>query len=85
VEFCARAIGHFDGFWDRAVYERILVTLRGEGASAPAPCSALPSSPGLFSQLRRGRSCWRAPNGLRSVARSPIFRRMASGLLDHGR
>lgn len=35
VELCAHPIGHFDGFWDRVVYDRILVTLRGQGAGAP--------------------------------------------------
>ncbi|MCC6995705.1 MAG: hypothetical protein IT370_13935 [Deltaproteobacteria bacterium] len=35
VEFCNHAIGHFDPFWDRPVYERILLTLRGQGATAP--------------------------------------------------
>jgi hypothetical protein len=35
VEFCKQVIGHFDGFWDPTVYQRILVTLQGNGASAP--------------------------------------------------
>lgn len=35
VEFCTHPAGHFDGFWDTTMYQRILVTLRGEGASAP--------------------------------------------------
>lgn len=35
VEFCGTWIGHFDGFWNATVYQRILVTLRGEGDSAP--------------------------------------------------
>jgi hypothetical protein len=32
VEVCRRYLGHFDGFWDPLVYQRILVTLRGLGA-----------------------------------------------------
>lgn len=35
VEFCNRSVSHFSPFWDVSVYDRILVTLRGEGASAP--------------------------------------------------
>jgi len=35
VEFCGHPLGHFDGFWDRTVYQRILTTLRGQGATAP--------------------------------------------------
>ena len=31
VEYCNRYVSHFSGFWDKAVYERILTTLRGEG------------------------------------------------------
>lgn len=31
VEYCARSVSHFSGFWDLAVYERILTTVRGEG------------------------------------------------------
>jgi len=36
VEFCSRAIGHFDGFWDPVVYAHILATLRGRGATLPS-------------------------------------------------
>jgi hypothetical protein len=35
VLFCNHPIGHFDGFWDTTVYQRILVTLRGGGGAAP--------------------------------------------------
>jgi hypothetical protein len=35
VEFCGMRIGHFDGFWNATVYDRILVALRGEGDAAP--------------------------------------------------
>ncbi len=35
VEFCGHYVDHFDPFFDATVYQRILVTLRGEGASAP--------------------------------------------------
>ena len=35
VLFCDHYIGHFDGFWDSMVYERIRLTLAGLGASAP--------------------------------------------------
>jgi triacylglycerol lipase len=35
VLFCDHTIGHFDGFWDPLVYERIRLTLQGQGASAP--------------------------------------------------
>jgi hypothetical protein len=34
VEFCRNVVGHFDGFWNATMYERILVTLRGEGSTA---------------------------------------------------
>ena len=35
VEFCNQYLSHFDGFWDPTVYSRILVTLEGQGATAP--------------------------------------------------
>lgn len=35
VEFCGHYVDHFDPFFDTTVYQRILVTLRGEGAGAP--------------------------------------------------
>ncbi len=35
VMFCDYYIGHFDGFWDPVVYERILASLQGEGDQAP--------------------------------------------------
>jgi triacylglycerol lipase len=35
VEFCDRYLGHFDGFWDPVVYDRILASLEGRGAAAP--------------------------------------------------
>lgn len=34
VQFCNRYVSHFSPFWDLVVYDRILVTLRGEGATA---------------------------------------------------
>ena len=30
VEFCSRYTGHFDGFWDQEIYDRMLGALRGE-------------------------------------------------------
>jgi triacylglycerol lipase len=35
VLFCDYYIGHFDGFWDALVYQRIHLALSGEGQSAP--------------------------------------------------
>jgi triacylglycerol lipase len=35
VLFCNHYIDHVGGFWDPVVYGRILVTLRGQGGSAP--------------------------------------------------
>jgi triacylglycerol lipase len=35
VRFCDHYLKHFDGFWDTTVYERILVTLQGQGHAAP--------------------------------------------------
>lgn len=35
VLFCDHYVGHFDGFWDAVVYDRILASLRGEGDQAP--------------------------------------------------
>ena len=35
VEFCTRYVSHFSPFWDAVLYDRILVTLRGEAAGAP--------------------------------------------------
>jgi triacylglycerol lipase len=35
VEFCDYYLGHFDGFYDQVVYDRILAALRGNGDSAP--------------------------------------------------
>ncbi len=35
VLFCDHYLGHLDGFWDSLVYERIRVTLEGQGDAAP--------------------------------------------------
>jgi triacylglycerol lipase len=35
VLFCDHYLKHFDGFWDPVVYDRILLSLQGKGASAP--------------------------------------------------
>ena len=35
VLFCDYYIGHFDGFWDQIVYDRILGTLEGRGDELP--------------------------------------------------
>jgi len=35
VLFCNYQLGHFDGFWDQVVYDRILAALQGRGGQAP--------------------------------------------------